>query len=156
MTIIIYTYMYCRFKRKMQQMTEQMRPPTPRMAQGTREKQSMSASLTKKVHQTAESVMKWKMQLESEIKLRDSKISEYQETIKNMKSSLLSQQQNSESLSHKLQIEMLKRGDVTSRYGEIGRHCLPANLFLRNSTALKLQGEYVSPCSSIATTYPMH
>jgi flagellar basal body-associated protein FliL len=103
--------------KKMQQMREQVRPPTPLVAEGSREKQQgMSAGLTNQLHQTAESVMKWKMQLESEIKQRDTKISEYQETIKSMKSSLLSQQQNSESLSHKLQIEMLKRGDVTSRY----------------------------------------
>jgi flagellar basal body-associated protein FliL len=100
----------------MQQMREQERPPTPLVVEGTREKQGMSAGLTNQLHQTAESVMKWKMQLESEIKQRDSKISEYQETIKSMKGSLLGQQQQSEVLSHKLQIEMLKRGDVTSRY----------------------------------------
>jgi TolA-binding protein len=95
---------------------ERPRPPTPMVAEGIREKQGLSAGLTNQLHQTAESVMKWKMQLESEIKQRDSKISEYQETIKSMKSSLLGQQQQSETLSHKLQIEMLKRGDVTTRY----------------------------------------
>lgn len=109
----------------MQQMREHLRPPTPRVAEGTREKQGMSAGLTNQLHQTAESVMKWKMQLESEIKQRDTKISEYQETIKNMKSSLLSQQQNAETLSHKLQVEMLKRGDVNSRYGVYLRAQLP-------------------------------
>jgi Synaptonemal complex protein 1 (SCP-1) len=102
----------------MHQMREQeWRPPTPMVAEGTREKQGLSAGgLTNQLQQTAESVMKWKLQLESKIKQRDSKISEFQETIKSTKSSLLGQQQQSETLSHKLQIEMLKRGDVSTRY----------------------------------------
>jgi DNA repair exonuclease SbcCD ATPase subunit len=138
----------------MHQMREQeRRPPTPLVAEGTREKQGMSAGLTNQLHQTAESVMKWKMQLESEIKQRDSKISEYQETIKSMKSSLLGQQQQSETLSHKLQIEMLKRGDVTTRY-EMRFKSFQKQFInsVHNSTALIPRGIFAPPCSSTATT----
>lgn len=100
----------------MQQSKQQLQPPTPRVAEGPLEKQGMSASLTNQLHQAAVSVMKWKMQLENEMKQRDGKISELQETIKNIKSSLLNEQQISESLSGKLQNEMFIRADVSSRY----------------------------------------
>jgi len=100
----------------MQQLREQQRPEAPRVVETPQDPRQVPVGLTNQLHNTAENVMKWKMQLEGEIKQRDDKISECQDMIKNMKSSLLSQQQHSEALSHKLQIELLKRGDINVRY----------------------------------------
>ncbi|XP_065331369.1 putative leucine-rich repeat-containing protein DDB_G0290503 [Cloeon dipterum] len=75
-------------------------------------KDNQSTSLTVHLQTTTDSVIKMKMQLESEVKQRDSKIAELQSTIKEMTKNLINLQQHSESLSHKLQYELLKRGNI--------------------------------------------
>ncbi|XP_059471311.1 early endosome antigen 1-like isoform X2 [Neocloeon triangulifer] len=82
------------------------------MQQETDRMRVKSGGLASQLQQTAESVVKMKVQLESEIKLRDIKIAEYQDAIKQQNESMVSQQQHSEALTHRLQYEVLKRSNI--------------------------------------------
>ncbi|XP_071942601.1 uncharacterized protein [Antedon mediterranea] len=72
-------------------------------------------SLHSKLHKEADKIRKWKVDIEMDVKYKDRKLSECQQTIESQRKSILELQLQNENLSQKLQLEIDNQHDISQK-----------------------------------------
>ncbi|XP_033104779.1 synaptonemal complex protein 1-like [Anneissia japonica] len=72
-------------------------------------------SLHSKLHQEADKIRKWKVDIEMDVKYKERKLTECQQTIESQRKSILELQLQNENLSQKLQLEIDNQCDISQK-----------------------------------------
>ncbi|KAF4533077.1 hypothetical protein B566_EDAN002640, partial [Ephemera danica] len=85
--------------------------------------QRVITNLTSKLNVQAERILKWKMQAELELKKRDEKLKQYESNLQKVHGNLLNQQMHSEKISHRLQSELIIKGELKGKIENTRQIC---------------------------------